>query len=105
MVEQGGFPNPRNPKRTVTGSLAEALTRDARLCAFAARGLSACVGAATEITDVSDDEKDPSESGDDGGRWNVQGHFSGFADLHAGAAVIDAGDRFLGRFGFGQGRA
>ena len=85
--------------------MTEALRRDARLCAFAAGGLSACVGAATEITDVSDDEKDPSESGDDGGGWNVQGHFSGLADLHAGAAVIDAGDGLVRRFGFGQGRA
>ena len=105
MIEQGGFPDPRNLERTVTGSLAEALMRGARLCAFAAGGLSACVGAATEISDMSDDEKDSPESGDDGGGWNVQGHFSGLADLHAGAAVIDAGDRLLRRFGFGQGRA
>ncbi len=72
MIEQGSFPDPRKLETTVTGSLTEALRRDARLCAFAAGGLSACVGAATEITDVSDDEKDPSESGDDGGGWNVQ---------------------------------
>lgn len=104
-MEQVGFPDPRNPQRTVTRSLAEALMRDARLCTFAAGGLSACVGAATEIADVSDDEKDSSKSGDDGGGWNVQGHFSGLADLHAGAAVIDAGGGLVRRFGFGQGRA
>ena len=53
--------------------------------------MSASVGAAAEVADVSDDEENSSESGDDGGGGNVQGHFSGLADLDAGATVVDAG--------------
>ena len=64
---------------------------DTRLGEFATGTLSAGVGAAAEVADVSDDEENSSESGDDGRRRNVQGHFSGIADLDAGAAVVDTG--------------